>query len=96
MVIDPSLDALLPHREPICQHMNDDHAEALALLCGASGPSGKAARNAARGCARFDVEQGEMAPASGCGSNSRKPLSTPDEVRRAMVELVRATRALGQ
>ena len=44
----------------------------------------------------FDVEQGEMGARERVRFEFAQPLSTPDEVRRAMVELVRATRALGQ
>ena len=97
MVIDPSLDALLPHREPICQHMNDDHAEALALFCRRfRGFSGKAARMLHVDAHGFDLEEGEVGARERVRFEFAQPLSTPDEVRRAMVELVRATRALGQ
>ena len=97
MVIDPSLDPLLPHGELICQHMNDDHAEALALFCHRfRGLSGTAARMLHVDAHGFDVEQGEAGARERVRFEFAQPLSTPEQVRRAMVELVRATRALGQ
>jgi len=97
MVIDPSLDPLLSHRDLICQHMNDDHAEALALFCHRyRGLSGQKARMLHVDAHGFDVEQGEVGGRERVRFEFARPLSTPEQVRRAMVELVRAARAVGQ
>ena len=97
MVIDPSVDPLHPYQELICQHMNDDHAEALALFCHRlRGLSGQAARMLHVDAHGFDVEQGEAGARERVRFEFAQPLSTPEQVRRAMVELVRATRAPGR
>jgi putative heme iron utilization protein len=43
----------------------------------------------------FDVEQGEAGARERVRFEFARPLSTPEQVRHAMVELVRATRAMG-
>ena len=94
LVIDPSLDPLLPHRDRICQHMNDDHAEALALFCQRfRGLSGTAPRMLQVDAHGFDVEQGE-ANRERVRFEFAEPLSTPEQVRLAMIELVGAARAV--
>lgn len=96
MVIDPAQDPLAPHAAGICRHMNDDHQEALALLCQRfRSLPGPGARMVAVDAFGFDVEHG----AHEHGAHQRvrfdfpDPVSTPNEVRRAMVALVQAARA---
>ena len=95
MIIDPAADPIVPHRGRIIDHMNGDHAEALALYCRCfRGLSGEGARMVGVDGWGFEVEQG----ADGERQRVRfdfdapEPLSTPDEVRRALVEMVKTAR----
>jgi hypothetical protein len=91
MVIEPSTDPLRPHRERICQHMNDDHGDALALFCKRMrGLSGDAARMVGVDAFGFDVLQGPADARERVRFEFARPLYTPDEVRRAMIELVKS------
>lgn len=93
MLLDPAQDPLRPHSEAICRHMNEDHSEALALFCRhLRGLSGAAARLLAVDAHGFDVEQGAAGARERVRFDFGQALSTPDEVRRAMVALVRAAR----
>ena len=93
MVLDPAQDPLAPHAAGICQHMNQDHAEALLLMCQRlRGLPGLEARMVGVDAWGFDVEQGAHERVR---FDFERPVSTTDEVRRAMVALVRAARASG-
>jgi hypothetical protein len=93
MVIEPSTDALRPHLELICQHMNDDHADALALFCHRlRGLSGEAPRMVGVDAFGFDVLQGPAGARERVRFEFGRPISTPDEARRAMVELVKSAK----
>ncbi len=93
IIIDSKQDPLAPHAAGICQHMNDDHAAALTLFCQhfRSLP-GQAARMVGVDRFGFDVEQGLPGALERVRFDFDQPLSTTDEVRRAMVSLVRAAR----
>jgi len=93
LLLDPAKDALVPHRDRIIGHMNGDHAEALALYCRSlRGLSGEAARMVSVDAFGFDVEQGPEGSRERVRFDFTEPLSTPDEVRRALVELVKVAR----
>ena len=90
MMIDSRQDPLAPHAAGICQHMNDDHAAALALFCQRfRSLPGTNARMVGVDRFGFDVEHGDHERVR---FDFEQPLSTTDEVRRAMVALVRAAR----
>jgi putative heme iron utilization protein len=94
MLVDPAQDPLRPHNEGICRHMNEDHGEALELFCRRlRGLSGEAARLVGVDAHGFDVEQGAAGARGRVRFDFAQALSTPDEVRRAMVALVRAARS---
>ena len=91
MIIDATQDPLAPHAAGICRHMNDDHREALALLCQKlRSLPGTGARMVGVDVFGFDVEQEQ-------GGRVRfdfaQPAFTTDEVRRALVSMVRAAKA---
>jgi putative heme iron utilization protein len=93
LLIDPAQDPLLPHQAAILGHMNADHGEALQLYCRHfRGLSGEGARMTAVDSFGFEVEE-----ASGLlRFDFPQPLSTPDEVRKALVAMVKAARAAAQ
>jgi putative heme iron utilization protein len=94
MIIDPSTDPLRPHRDGICEHMNVDHADALALFCQRMGGfSGEAAKMVGVDAFGFDVLQGAAGARERVRFDFAQPLSTPDEVRRAMIGLVKTAKA---
>ena len=87
LLVDPARDPLRAHREGICRHMNDDHAAALSLYCRRDrGLSGEGAKMVGIDSFGFDVEQG--AGEERVRFDFAEPLSTPDQVRRALVALV--------
>ena len=83
-------DPLVPHVARIVEHMNDDHADALVTFCRtyAERPDTEGAEMT--GCDRY----GFTVRADGHTLRLAFPqrADTPDEVRAAMVELVRAAR----
>ena len=91
LVLDPARDPLAADAAFICQHMNQDHAGALALLCQQRGLPATAARMVGIDTHGFDVE---AAAQERVRFDFTHPLSTADEVRKAMVALVRAARAV--
>ncbi len=94
LLLDPAQDPLAKASAGICAHMNGDHAEALALYCRAlRGLSGEAARMLAVDAHGFDVEQGPAERREQVRFDFARPLATADEVRGAMVSLVKAARA---
>ena len=94
MIVDPALDPLRANKERICQHMNDDHAEALTLYCRRlRGLSGEAPRMLGVDCFGFDVEQGATGERERVRFDFAPPLSTAEEVRRAMVDLVKTAKS---
>ena len=83
---DPESDPLRASERSICEHMNEDHAETLALLCGA--PPGTGARMAALDQWGFSVE---LAAGVRVRIDFERPLTTPALVRAELIE--RAKRA---
>jgi putative heme iron utilization protein len=90
------VDAVLPHRNDIAAHMNDDHADAGVLLCAqALGAPVAAAtmRHVDRhGCeyvAQLDGDEGLAIVRLAFSA----PATSNDDVRRLVVELVHAARA---
>jgi len=82
-------DPLVPHAGRVVEHMNDDHAEALVTFCRVYGelPATTAARMTA-------VDRYGFAVRADDSTTVRIPfprrVDTPDAVRTAMIELVRA------
>ena len=93
LLIDPAQDPLKPHAGAILTHMNADHGEALQLYCRHfRGLPGHGARMSGVDAYGFDVETAEEL----VRFDFAQPLSTPDEVRRALVSMVKAARAAPQ
>lgn len=84
-------DPLVPHVARIVEHMNDDHADALVTFCRVDGGRPDTADAQMTGCDRY----GFTVLADGAPLRLPFPrrVDTPDEVRAAMVEMVRAARA---
>jgi putative heme iron utilization protein len=83
-------DPLQPHAQAILTHMNADHAEALQLYCRHyRGLDGTGARMAGVDTYGFDVETSTEL----VRFDFDKALATPDEVRKALVAMVKAARA---
>jgi putative heme iron utilization protein len=86
-------DPLQPHAQAILTHMNADHGEALQLYCrhyrGLEAPG---ARMTAVDSYGFDVET----PRELVRFDFERALATPDEVRRALVAMVKAARSAAQ
>lgn len=84
-------DPLVPHVARIVEHMNDDHADALVTFCRVYGERPDTAAAEMTGCDRY----GFTMHADGVPLRLPFPrrVDTPDEVRAAMVEMVREARA---
>ncbi len=87
-------DPLLAHVAGIVEHMNEDHADALVTICRVSGDRPAATTATMTGTDRYgftvDVTDGTTSGTVRIPYPRRA--DTPDEVRAAMVELVRAAR----
>lgn len=83
---DPAGDPLATEAAGVCRHMNGDHAEALRTLCRSRGGDPEAARMVGLDALGFDVES--------AGGRLRfdfpRELSTAEEVRGAVIALLRA------
>jgi heme iron utilization protein len=87
------LDALAPHVEDICNHMNGDHQEAMIAYA-------KAFADTAADTAKmihvdrtgFDMIAIQNNHHKAIRLNFTEPVVTPDEVRKAMVDMVRRAR----
>ena len=89
VVVDPASDRVAPHAADILEHVNDDHAEALALLCRWRGFPGDGARLVGVDEDGIDV----FAPLAGRVRFQFDPSALdPDDVRTRFVALVRAAR----
>ena len=90
-------DPLRPHAAGIIEHMNDDHAEALVLYCRVFGgrPDTTAARMVTVDRYGFAMLARDIA--DGDETAVRLPfgrlVDTPNQVRAAMIELLRTARA---
>lgn len=85
-------DPLVPHVARIVEHMNDDHADALVTFCRTYGERPDTATAEMTGCDRYGFTV--LADGSPLRLAFPRRVDTPDEVRAAMVEMVRAARAL--
>jgi heme iron utilization protein len=93
LLVEPAQDPLKPHAEAILTHMNADHGEALQLYCRHfRGLPGDGARMSGVDQYGFEVETAREL----VRFDFAQPLSTPDEVRRALVGMVKAARAAAQ
>ncbi len=90
---DPKIDAVAPHVEMICKHMNEDHRDALRLYAAAF--------------AQVEAQEAEMIHVNSTGFDMiainperhqhiriafSNPATTTDQVRAEMVEMVRRAR----
>ncbi|MEM6797215.1 MAG: DUF2470 domain-containing protein [Acidobacteriota bacterium] len=87
-------DPLAPHAERIVEHMNDDHADAMALMCRAFSKAKDAEEVTMSGIDRYGFEMSvitERGPRP-VRLAFEAPVTTPDAARRALVALVGAAR----
>jgi hypothetical protein len=93
LVPDDAGDPLAPFAAEICEHMNADHADALILYCavyaGIQTSSAEMIHVDARG---FDVLTGQGARQKGVRIDFPRPVSTPNEVRQVMIEMLKQAR----
>ena len=89
-------DPLRPFAEGVVAHMNDDHADALVTVCRVFGehPGTESARMTGVDRYGFDIAARDAEGARvGVRIGFDEPVATPDEVRRAMIALLRRARA---
>lgn len=87
-------DPIAPHAQGILTHMNEDHAEALRLYCEAFSQSGPVEQATMTGVDRYGFE---MSAQTADGPRPirvayRQAVTTPGEVRAALVALVAEAR----
>jgi hypothetical protein len=87
-------DPLAPHAAAIVEHMNTDHAEAMATLCRAFSRATEAESVVMTGIDRYGFE---MSVATAAGRRPVRlafpaPVATPEEARRSLVALVAEAR----
>ena len=87
-------DPLAPHAAAILAHMNEDHADAMAALCRAFSRATDAEAVAMTGIDRYGFE---MSAATAAGRRPVRlafpqPVATPDQARRALIEMVASAR----
>jgi putative heme iron utilization protein len=87
-------DPLAPHAAGIVEHMSSDHAAAMGTLCRAFSRAQDAESVVMTGIDRYGFEMSVMTAAGRRPVRLAFPLpvATPDEARRAMVELVTRAR----
>jgi putative heme iron utilization protein len=84
-------DPLAPEAAAICQHLNEDHAHSLTLLCAAhAGLIVTTARAVGIDGRGLDLAVG--AEAQRVRIDFPHPVTTPDEARQMLIELVRQAR----
>jgi putative heme iron utilization protein len=93
--VDSTADPLAPHAEMICNHMNEDHADALRMYAAAFAETqAESARMIYVDSQGFDM----IALAGGTHKHLRidfqSPVTTTEEVRAVMVEMVRRARQI--
>ncbi|HSE96806.1 MAG TPA: DUF2470 domain-containing protein [Blastocatellia bacterium] len=96
-VIDASsasaIDPLARQVEPICEHMNRDHSDALILYASAfAGASAESARMIHIDSHGFDMVAVERGSHRHLRIDFASPVTTADDVREAMIGLVRRAR----
>lgn len=94
-IADSTADPLAPHAEMICNHMNEDHADALRMYAAAFAETqAESARMIYVDSNGFDM----IALAGGTHKHLRidfpSPVTTTEEVRAVMVEMVRRARRI--
>ncbi|HKG21220.1 MAG TPA: DUF2470 domain-containing protein [Blastocatellia bacterium] len=90
---DRSSNPLAPHEAMICEHMNADHEEALAMYASAfSGIEGESARMIHIDPAGFDLVALRAGNHIHARINFERPVHTTEEVRAAMVRMVKLAR----
>lgn len=91
-----SLDPLAPHAEMICNHMNEDHADALRLYAAvfAETPA-ESARMIHVDSAGFDMIAIEEGHHKHMRIDFAAPVTTTAEARAALVEMVKRARQAG-
>ena len=90
VLLDPADDPLAPDVGALLRHVNDDHAEALALLCRARGRAGDSARMVGLDAYGFDVQGPD---AGRLRFDFGAPAATPDEVRERFIAIARSERS---
>lgn len=89
-------DPLRPHAAGIVEHMNDDHADSLALFARVFGGREQTVEARMVGCDRYGFAMLTRDTPGGEEKDLRLPfrsdVATPDAARAAMVELVREAR----
>ena len=89
------LDPLAEHIGAICDHMNQDHADALSLCAKAfAETTSESARMIHVDSHGFDMVATEQGNHRHYRIDFDSPVATPDEVRAAMIELVRRGREM--
>ena len=87
------LNPLAPHEAMICEHMNADHKDALALYAWAfAGIEAESARMIHLDPRGFDIVAVRAGHSIHARINFERPVSTSEEVRAAMVEMVKRAR----
>jgi heme iron utilization protein len=89
-------DPLAPHASAIVEHMNADHAAAMVALCRAFSRAQGAESVVMTGIDRYGFEMSVATPAGRRPVRLAffQPVTTPEEARRAMVELVIQARTM--
>lgn len=92
---DSNIDPITAHAEMICDHMNEDHADALRMYAAAFAETqAESSRMISVDSRGFDM----IAQAGGAHKHLRidfqSPVTTTEEVRAAMVDMVRRARQI--
>lgn len=92
---DPNVDPIALHAEGICDHMNEDHADALRMYAAAfADTQAESSRMISVDSRGFDM----IALAGGAHKHLRlnfsSPVTTTEEVRAVMVDMVRRARQI--
>jgi putative heme iron utilization protein len=91
-----SLDPLAPHAEMICNHMNEDHADALRLYAAAFAETpAESARMIHVDSAGFDLMAIQEDRHKHVRIDFAAPVTTTAEARAALVEMVKRARQAG-
>jgi putative heme iron utilization protein len=89
------IDPLAPHIASICDHMNQDHADALSLYGAAyAGLNSESARMIHVDGHGFDMVAQEQGNHRHLRIDFASPVTTTDEVRAAMIDLVKRAREI--
>jgi putative heme iron utilization protein len=90
---DSEIDPLAPEIAPVCDHMNQDHAEALNLCAAAyAGMSPESAQMIHLDSHGFDIVALERGNHKHFRIDFASPVRTAEEVRAAMIDLIKRAR----